>query len=71
MIRSESIRQLRMAMDLLTEDHRSILVLRNGRHVVRRYRRMPGYLIGTVRSRLSRARNALKQQLELLPDWAP
>lgn len=72
MIRSENIRQLRTALDLLTEDHRSILVLREMQDMS--YEDIADCLdisIGTVRSRLSRARNALKLQLEQLPDWTP
>jgi RNA polymerase sigma-70 factor (ECF subfamily) len=57
---------------VLSEDHRSILVLREMEDLS--YEDIAEALnisIGTVRSRLNRARAALKQQLEKFPEWNP
>ena len=54
----------------LSDDHRIILTLREMQDTS--YEDIAMLLnisIGTVRSRLSRARNALKTQLELSSDW--
>ena len=70
LIRNEKIQQLRDAMLALSDDHRIILTLREMQE--KSYEDIAGILaisIGTVRSRLSRARNALKSQLELSKDW--
>ena len=56
----------------ISEDHRSILVLREMEDLA--YEEIAEVLhisIGTVRSRLNRARLALKQQLEKFPQWNP
>lgn len=70
LIRTEKIEQLRDAMLELSDDHRIILTLREMQE--KSYEDIAEILeisIGTVRSRLSRARNALKSQLELSKDW--
>lgn len=70
--RSESIHLLRKAMDRMTEDHKAILVLREMQGMS--YESISEILsieIGTVRSRLNRARAQLKAFLEQLPDWKP
>ena len=72
MQRSESIGLLRVAMDKMTEDHRAILVLREMQGMS--YEHISEILsieIGTVRSRLNRARAQLKSFLEQFPDWKP
>jgi RNA polymerase sigma-70 factor (ECF subfamily) len=70
LIRLEKIEQLRDALLELSDDHRIILTLREMQE--KSYEDIAEILeisIGTVRSRLSRARNALKAQLELSQDW--
>jgi RNA polymerase sigma-70 factor (ECF subfamily) len=72
MSRSEDIALVHRALALLTEDHRSILVLREMEDMA--YEEIAEVLsisIGTVRSRLNRARLALKTQLEKFPEWNP
>lgn len=72
MVRDESVNLLHRAMDKLSDDHRSILVLRELDGMS--YEHIAEILeieIGTVRSRLNRARSQLKSQLEQLPDWRP
>ncbi|PHR99764.1 MAG: RNA polymerase subunit sigma-70 [Blastopirellula sp.] len=70
MQREESISQVHQALHQLSEEHRSILVLREIEGTD--YEQISEILdlpIGTVRSRLHRARLQLKDQLELiLPD---
>jgi RNA polymerase sigma-70 factor (ECF subfamily) len=64
-LQSENVRRIRVAMAKLSEDHRIILELREMQEMA--YEDIAEYLvisIGTVRSRLSRARNALKLELE-------
>jgi len=65
--REESANQLMMALGRLTEEHRSILVLREMDELdydaISEILDLP---IGTVRSRLHRARSQLKQQLETI-----
>jgi RNA polymerase sigma-70 factor (ECF subfamily) len=61
---------VRQAMDQLSEDHRSILVLREMQGMSYEHiAEMLDISIGTVRSRLSRARTALREELERLPGW--
>jgi len=70
MVRNENVEQLRNALLELSDDHRVILTLREMQDLS--YEDIASILdisIGTVRSRLSRARNALKTQLEQLADW--
>ena len=70
MTRSEDVQLVHRALAELTEDHRSILVLREMEDMA--YEEIADVLrisIGTVRSRLNRARFALKQQLEKFPEW--
>ncbi len=67
--RQEQTEQLMEALDRLSEEHRSILVLREMEEMdydaISEILDLP---IGTVRSRLHRARSHLKQQLELIMD---
>jgi RNA polymerase sigma-70 factor, ECF subfamily len=70
LLQSENIQQVRDALARLTDDHRIILNLREMEDMA--YEDIATTLdisIGTVRSRLSRARNALKEQLERDGDW--
>jgi RNA polymerase sigma-70 factor (ECF subfamily) len=70
--RHEDIRLVHQALALLSDDHRSILVLREMEDLA--YEEIADVLsisIGTVRSRLNRARAALKLQLERFPEWNP
>lgn len=72
MSKTEDIQLVHRALALLSEDHRSILVLREMEDLA--YEDIADVLhisIGTVRSRLNRARAALKQQLERFPEWNP
>ncbi|TWT83515.1 ECF RNA polymerase sigma factor SigW [Planctomycetes bacterium CA13] len=67
MLQQERIAMVRAAMDQLTDEHRSILVLREMEE--RSYETIAEILdisIGTVRSRLSRARAQLKLALEAI-----
>jgi RNA polymerase sigma-70 factor (ECF subfamily) len=69
-LRDEKITMVRQAMDRLSDDHRSILVLREMQGFS--YEHIAESLeisIGTVRSRLSRARTALREDLEKSPGW--
>ncbi len=71
LLQSENIQQVREALAQLTDDHRIILNLREMEDMS--YEDIAVALdisIGTVRSRLSRARNALKEQLEQDGDWS-
>ena len=67
MSRSEDISQLQNAMGRLSEEHRAVLVLREMEQLdyeaISEILELP---IGTVRSRIHRAREQLKQQLEFL-----
>lgn len=70
--KTEDVQLVHAALALLSEDHRSILVLREMEDLA--YEDIAEVLnisIGTVRSRLNRARAALKQQLEKFPEWNP
>ncbi len=67
MLRQERVNLVRAAIQILSEDHRTILVLREMQE--RSYEDIAEILeisIGTVRSRLSRARNQLKVTLEAM-----
>ncbi len=67
MLRRERIQMVRQAIDTLSDDHRSILVLREMQD--QSYEDIAEILnisIGTVRSRLSRARAQLKTALEAM-----
>ncbi|MDE0862358.1 MAG: sigma-70 family RNA polymerase sigma factor [Rubripirellula sp.] len=67
MLRQERVNMVREAIQILSEDHRKILVLREMQE--RSYEDIAVILeisIGTVRSRLSRARNQLKVTLEAM-----
>ncbi len=71
MLQSENIQHVRDALARLSDDHRIILNLREMEDMA--YDDIAATLnisIGTVRSRLSRARNALKEQLERQGDWS-
>lgn len=66
MSRSEDVCRLQDALGRLSEEHRSVLVLREMQELD--YEAISEILdlpIGTVRSRLHRARSQLKEQLEL------
>jgi RNA polymerase sigma-70 factor (ECF subfamily) len=70
--RYEDVQLVHRALSLLSEDHRAILVLREMEDLA--YEEISEVLdlsIGTVRSRLNRARAALKVQLEKFPEWNP
>jgi RNA polymerase sigma-70 factor (ECF subfamily) len=65
MLRDERVRMVQMALDRLSDDHRSILVLREMEdHPYEQIAEILEISIGTVRSRLSRARAQLKAVLE-------
>lgn len=67
LLRQERVSLIHQALELLTEEHRGILVLREMDGMA--YEDIAEILsinIGTVRSRLSRARNQLKVHLEAL-----
>ncbi len=69
MLRRERIAMVRQAMAQLTEEHRSILVLREmDEHSYETIAEILEISIGTVRSRLSRARYQLKLTLEAIQD---
>lgn len=63
----EQADQLRLALDRLSDEHRSILVLREMEELdydaIAEILNLP---IGTVRSRLHRARTQLREQLEII-----
>ena len=67
MVREESAGELKMALGKLSEEHRRILILREMDELD--YEAISGILdlpIGTVRSRLHRARSQLKEALETI-----
>ena len=67
MLRDERVNLVRAAMRELTDEHRAILVLREmEEHSYETIAAVLEISIGTVRSRLSRARNALKLSLEAM-----
>ncbi len=69
MIRAEQISFVHAALELLSEEHRTIIVLREMQEMsYEDIADLLGINIGTVRSRLSRARNQLKQHLETLDE---
>jgi RNA polymerase sigma-70 factor (ECF subfamily) len=69
LMREERVVLVTKALTLLSEEHRMILVMREMQeHSYEDIAEMLGINIGTVRSRLSRARNQLKIQLEELMD---
>ncbi|QDV65298.1 RNA polymerase sigma factor [Crateriforma conspicua] len=69
LLRAERVTMIRVAMARLSEDHRSILVLREMEgHDYEKIAEILCISIGTVRSRLNRARRQLKQHLEQLED---
>ncbi len=72
MEQQEQARQLMKAMDRLSEEHRAILVLREMEELdydaISEVLDLP---IGTVRSRLHRARTQLREQLELIMNENP
>jgi RNA polymerase sigma-70 factor, ECF subfamily len=64
LLREERVSDVQRALSELTEDHRAILVLREMQDMAYEdIAEVLGISIGTVRSRLSRARNALRDQL--------
>jgi RNA polymerase sigma-70 factor, ECF subfamily len=66
LLRSERIEQVHAALDMLSDEHRAILVLREMQDTsYEDIAEILGINIGTVRSRLSRARLQLKQHLEV------
>jgi RNA polymerase sigma-70 factor (ECF subfamily) len=67
MLRRERIMMVREALQTLTEEHRSILVLREMQeHSYEDIAEILDISIGTVRSRLSRSRRQLKLALEAM-----
>ena len=67
MLRQERIDMVRAAMQALTEEHRGILVLREmEEHSYETIAEILELSIGTVRSRLNRARRQLKLALEAM-----
>lgn len=67
MLRLERVEMVRVAMDTLTDEHRAILILREMQeHSYEDIAEILEISIGTVRSRLSRARNQLKIALEAM-----
>lgn len=67
MLRRERVTMVRQAMGTLTEEHRAILVLREmEEHSYEHIAEILEISIGTVRSRLSRARHQLKLALEAM-----
>ncbi len=67
MLQKERIELVRQAMHTLTEEHRSILVLREmEEHSYETIAQILDISIGTVRSRLSRARRQLKISIEAM-----
>jgi RNA polymerase sigma-70 factor (ECF subfamily) len=67
MLRRERIEMVREALRTLSDDHRSILVLREMQeHSYEDIAEILDISIGTVRSRLSRARQQLKVSLEAM-----
>lgn len=67
MLRRERVNMVRVAMTKLTDEHRSILVLREmEEHSYDVIAEILEISIGTVRSRLSRARRQLKLTLEAM-----
>jgi RNA polymerase sigma-70 factor (ECF subfamily) len=69
LLRQERVSLVTAALQLLTEEHRTILVMREMQELAYEdIAEILGINIGTVRSRLSRARNQLKMQLEVMLD---
>lgn len=67
MLQRERIKMVREAMHTLTEEHRAILILREmEEHSYEDIAEILEISIGTVRSRLSRARHQLKLALEAM-----
>ena len=67
MLREERVAMVRLALQKLTEEHRKILVLREMEgHAYEVIAEILEISIGTVRSRLSRARRQLKIALEAM-----
>lgn len=69
LLREERVAMVNLALQQLTDEHRQILVMREMQEMS--YEDIAEILeinIGTVRSRLSRARNQLKLQLEAIMD---
>ncbi|MEM1067285.1 MAG: sigma-70 family RNA polymerase sigma factor [Planctomycetota bacterium] len=67
MLQRERVEMVRQAIQTLSEDHRSILVLREMQdHSYEDIAEILSISIGTVRSRLSRARGQLKAALEAI-----
>ena len=65
LLREEQVRQVRRAIEMLSDEHRAILVLREmdgcGYETIAEILELP---LGTVRSRLHRARLQLREQLQ-------
>ncbi len=67
MLQGERVAMVRMALDRLTEEHRTILVLREMQdHAYEDIAEILEISIGTVRSRLNRARTQLRLVLEAI-----
>lgn len=71
LVRREAVEAVRAGIALLSEDHRAIIVLRDLHDLS--YEEIAESLeinLGTVRSRLSRARCQLKELLQKSPSWS-
>ncbi|MDF1839821.1 MAG: sigma-70 family RNA polymerase sigma factor [Rubripirellula sp.] len=69
LLQEERVHMVRKAIQMLSDDHRSILVLREMQdHSYEDIAEILNISIGTVRSRLSRARGQLKTVLESLQE---
>ncbi|WP_153557786.1 RNA polymerase sigma factor [Roseimaritima sediminicola] len=67
LLRGERIDMVRVALDRLTDEHRAIMVLREmENHAYEEIAEILEISIGTVRSRLNRARTQLRQTLEAM-----
>lgn len=70
LLREERAQQVRLAMQSLSEEHRAILVLREVEGCdYQMIADILGISVGTVRSRLFRARSQLREYLKELQPW--
>ena len=67
MLQTERIEMVRTALDRLSDEHRAIMILRElENHAYEDIAEILEISIGTVRSRLNRARTQLRQTLEAM-----